>query len=255
MCRRPSPRPPWTPAWRASRLPTWTPTGRRLRTRRDPVAGVLQQVFQRLRRSPKRVVFAEGEEEQVIRAAASFVHQGLGTALLVGREEPVRQSAQQSRHRAWQGHRDHQCRAVDPQRRLRRLSLRAATAQGLPVPRLPAHGQPGPQHLRRLHGGARRRRRHGHRRDPQLFGGAGGRAPRHRRKARPPRHRPVDGAVARPYGFGRRHRDHRDADRPGARRDRHRGRGRCAPHGLRAARGAARLLHLRPSAGRALQRA
>src|SRR4029077_7620882 len=54
-----------------------------LRTRRDPVAGVLQRVFERLRRAPKRIVFAEGEEEQVIRAAASFVHEGLGTALLV----------------------------------------------------------------------------------------------------------------------------------------------------------------------------
>jgi malate dehydrogenase (oxaloacetate-decarboxylating)(NADP+) len=64
-----------------------------LRSRRDPVASVLQRVFDRLRRSPKRVVFAEGEEEQVIRAAASFVSQGLGTALLVGREEPIRQSA------------------------------------------------------------------------------------------------------------------------------------------------------------------
>jgi malate dehydrogenase (oxaloacetate-decarboxylating)(NADP+) len=64
-----------------------------LRTRRDPIAGVLQQVFERLRRSPKRVVFAEGEEEQVIRAAASFVHQGLGTAHLVGREERVRETA------------------------------------------------------------------------------------------------------------------------------------------------------------------
>ena len=64
-----------------------------LRTRRDPIAGVLQQVFQRLRRAPKRVVFAEGEEEQVIRAAASFVQERLGTALLVGREEPIRQSA------------------------------------------------------------------------------------------------------------------------------------------------------------------
>src|SRR6185369_15198041 len=41
-----------------------------LRTRRDPVAGVLSRVFERLKRSPKRVVFAEGEEEQVIRAAA-----------------------------------------------------------------------------------------------------------------------------------------------------------------------------------------
>jgi malate dehydrogenase (oxaloacetate-decarboxylating)(NADP+) len=64
-----------------------------LRTRRDPVAGVLQRVYDRLRRSPKRVVFAEGEEEQVIRGAASFVHQGLGTALLVGREDRIREAA------------------------------------------------------------------------------------------------------------------------------------------------------------------
>jgi malate dehydrogenase (oxaloacetate-decarboxylating)(NADP+) len=64
-----------------------------LRTRRDPVAGVLQRVYDRLRRSPKRVVFAEGEEEQVIRGAASFVHEGLGTALLVGREDRVRAAA------------------------------------------------------------------------------------------------------------------------------------------------------------------
>src|SRR5215470_4108090 len=65
-----------------------------LRTRRDPIAGVLQGVYERLRRRPRRVVFAEGEEEQVIRAAATFVHQGLGTALLVGREPRVRATAQ-----------------------------------------------------------------------------------------------------------------------------------------------------------------
>ncbi len=65
-----------------------------LRTRLDPIAGVLQGVYERLRRAPRRVVFAEGEEEQVIRAAATFVHQGLGTALLVGRERAVRETAQ-----------------------------------------------------------------------------------------------------------------------------------------------------------------
>jgi malate dehydrogenase (oxaloacetate-decarboxylating)(NADP+) len=64
-----------------------------LRSRRDPIAGVLQRVYERLRRRPQRVVFAEGEEEQVIRAAASFVHQGLGTAQLVGREDRVRETA------------------------------------------------------------------------------------------------------------------------------------------------------------------
>ena len=64
-----------------------------LRTRRDPIAGVLTGVYERLRRRPRRVVFAEGEEEQVIRAAATFVHQGLGTALLCGRERAVRETA------------------------------------------------------------------------------------------------------------------------------------------------------------------
>jgi malate dehydrogenase (oxaloacetate-decarboxylating)(NADP+) len=64
-----------------------------LRSRRDPVAGVLARIFARLRREPKRVVFAEGEEEQVIRAAVSFVHQGLGSAILVGREDRARETA------------------------------------------------------------------------------------------------------------------------------------------------------------------
>jgi malate dehydrogenase (oxaloacetate-decarboxylating)(NADP+) len=67
-----------------------------LRSRRDPIAGTLVQVFNRLRRSPKRVVFAEGEEEQVIRAAASFVDQGLGSALLVGREDRVQAAAREA---------------------------------------------------------------------------------------------------------------------------------------------------------------
>ncbi len=60
-----------------------------LSARRDPVAGALQSIFERVRRYPKRVVFAEGEEEQVIRAALSFVNQGLGRAVLVGREERI----------------------------------------------------------------------------------------------------------------------------------------------------------------------
>jgi malate dehydrogenase (oxaloacetate-decarboxylating)(NADP+) len=65
-----------------------------LSARRDPVAGALQMIFQRVRRYPKRVVFAEGEEEQVIRAAVSFVNQGLGSAILVGYEDRIQKSAQ-----------------------------------------------------------------------------------------------------------------------------------------------------------------
>jgi malate dehydrogenase (oxaloacetate-decarboxylating)(NADP+) len=67
-----------------------------LSARRDPVAGVLSRVFEQVRRRPKRVVFAEGEEEPVIRAAVSFVTQGLGTAVLVGREERVKAAAEEA---------------------------------------------------------------------------------------------------------------------------------------------------------------
>src|SRR5271165_826168 len=67
-----------------------------LSARRDPIAGAMQRIIERVRRTPKRVVFAEGEEEQVIRAAYSFVNQGLGTAILVGREDLVHTVAEAS---------------------------------------------------------------------------------------------------------------------------------------------------------------
>ena len=71
-----------------------------LSARRDPVAGTLNRIFERVRKFPKRVVFAEGEEEQVIRAAISFVNQGLGTAILVGREDRVQRDRRGRRHRS-----------------------------------------------------------------------------------------------------------------------------------------------------------
>ncbi len=64
-----------------------------LSARRDPVAGTLQRIFTKVRQQPKRVVFAEGEEEPVIRAAQSFVSQGLGKAILIGREDEIRETA------------------------------------------------------------------------------------------------------------------------------------------------------------------
>ncbi|MDR7036834.1 malate dehydrogenase (oxaloacetate-decarboxylating)(NADP+) [Methylobacterium sp. BE186] len=65
----------------------------RLSARRDPVAGILNRVFEEVRKAPKRVVFAEGEEGLVIRAALTFADQGLGTAILVGREDRVTANA------------------------------------------------------------------------------------------------------------------------------------------------------------------
>ena len=64
-----------------------------LSARRDPIASTLQRIYDRVRRQPKRVVFAEGEEEQVMRAAVAFVNQNLGTAILIGREEQIKDTA------------------------------------------------------------------------------------------------------------------------------------------------------------------
>ncbi|HYE43409.1 MAG TPA: NADP-dependent malic enzyme, partial [Caulobacteraceae bacterium] len=65
-----------------------------LRRRLDPSASLLQSISTAVTNAPnKRIVFAEGEETSVIRAAYAFKTQGLGTPILVGREELVRKNA------------------------------------------------------------------------------------------------------------------------------------------------------------------
>jgi malate dehydrogenase (oxaloacetate-decarboxylating)(NADP+) len=54
---------------------------------------MLQGTFSKLRDEPRRVVFAEGEEEAVLHAAVAYVNQGLGEAILVGREARIREAA------------------------------------------------------------------------------------------------------------------------------------------------------------------
>lgn len=60
-----------------------------LSARLDPTAPMLQTIFQDVQQSPRRVVFAEGEEEKSIRAAVAFYNAGYGTPILVGRKEQV----------------------------------------------------------------------------------------------------------------------------------------------------------------------
>ncbi|MEM8772211.1 MAG: NADP-dependent malic enzyme [Pseudomonadota bacterium] len=63
-----------------------------LAARLDPSASFLQKIYSSLRGSetPKRIVFAEGEEEAVVRAAYTFQQEGLGTPVLIGREEMIK---------------------------------------------------------------------------------------------------------------------------------------------------------------------
>ena len=60
-----------------------------LSARLDPIAGSLQVIFDQVRMHPKRIVFAEGEEDRMIRAANVFASSGLGEAILIGREAEI----------------------------------------------------------------------------------------------------------------------------------------------------------------------
>ena len=64
----------------------------RLSARLDPAAAVMQPIYQKAKRLMKKVVFSEGEEEKVIRAALNFRELGLGIPVLVGRKENIEKS-------------------------------------------------------------------------------------------------------------------------------------------------------------------
>ncbi|MDB5717264.1 MAG: bifunctional malic enzyme oxidoreductase/phosphotransacetylase, partial [Sphingomonas bacterium] len=58
-----------------------------LRARLNPTTSVLTLAYEGARQHPKRVVFAEAEEEVVLRAAIAFRDGGYGTPVLVGRDQ------------------------------------------------------------------------------------------------------------------------------------------------------------------------
>ena len=64
--------------------------GLKLKARLNPTTTVLNQVFEDLKKNPKRVIFAEAEDEVVLRAAIQFRDFGYGTPVLVGRTEATR---------------------------------------------------------------------------------------------------------------------------------------------------------------------
>ncbi|WP_333829561.1 NADP-dependent malic enzyme [Pararhodobacter sp.] len=61
-----------------------------LKSRMDPTASIQQSLFARARQAQSRMIFAEGDDERVLRAAVSYQRSGLGKALVVGIEEDVR---------------------------------------------------------------------------------------------------------------------------------------------------------------------
>ncbi len=65
---------------------------RELEARLDPAANSMANIFDAVRQNPQRVIFAEGEEEKIIRAAIHWRDNGYGHPILVGRPERIRQT-------------------------------------------------------------------------------------------------------------------------------------------------------------------
>ncbi|UFS64348.1 MULTISPECIES: NADP-dependent malic enzyme [Paracoccus] len=61
-----------------------------LKARMDPTAAILQGIHARARQAQARMIFAEGDDPRVLRAAVAWQRGGMGQSIVVGRESDVK---------------------------------------------------------------------------------------------------------------------------------------------------------------------
>ena len=66
-----------------------------LKSRLDPAASVLQSLYVRARNAQARMIFAEGGDERVLRAAVAYQRNGLGQAVVIGRVGDVKRKLEE----------------------------------------------------------------------------------------------------------------------------------------------------------------
>ncbi len=62
-----------------------------LTNRLDPTMSLMQGINAKVRKNPKRVIFAEGEDENMLKAAIEFGRNRLGTPILIGSEKRIKE--------------------------------------------------------------------------------------------------------------------------------------------------------------------
>ncbi len=62
-----------------------------LKSRLDPTASIMRSINARARSTQARMIFAEGDDPRVLRAAVQYQRSGFGHALVVGREPDIRE--------------------------------------------------------------------------------------------------------------------------------------------------------------------
>jgi len=66
-----------------------------LSARLDPTVASLQAISEHVKGAQRKVVFAEGEDERIIRAAVSFRNSDYGVPVLIGREDQIQETVRQ----------------------------------------------------------------------------------------------------------------------------------------------------------------
>ncbi len=67
----------------------WDAYVQQLKARLDPTVNSMSMIFEKLERNPKKVIFAEGEQPEIIRAAAMWRDSGYGKPILIGKEKRI----------------------------------------------------------------------------------------------------------------------------------------------------------------------
>ncbi len=67
-----------------------------LKARMDPTSSILRGIHARARAAHSRMIFAEGDDPRVLRAAVAYQRGGMGKALVVGREPDVQAKLEQA---------------------------------------------------------------------------------------------------------------------------------------------------------------
>ena len=62
-----------------------------LKQRLDPTVTIMQGINTYIKKKPKRVVFADGEDENMLKAAIAFKNSKLGTPILIGKEKLIKE--------------------------------------------------------------------------------------------------------------------------------------------------------------------
>lgn len=67
----------------------WDAYKKSLQARRDPTSNSLSLIFEKLQKNPKKVIFAEGEQPEIIRVASMWRDGGYGQPILIGKEKVI----------------------------------------------------------------------------------------------------------------------------------------------------------------------